>query len=113
MTSKRKNLSMRPIKLPQQILCPAFSLPNLTPQLQNPFKIKKVKSSDLKSFQRIVEQEEDQLGQMDRASSLGAGLNLSVPMEILEIISDSEEGDAMSVLPDWLKEGEFVTVGEQ
>nr|XP_033931329.1 kinesin-like protein KIF13B isoform X4 [Pseudochaenichthys georgianus] len=77
----------------------------------NPFKIKKVKSSDLKSFQRIVGQEEDQLGQMDRASSLGAGLNLSVPMEILEIISDSEEGDAMSVLPDWLKEGEFVTVG--
>ncbi|XP_034006654.1 kinesin-like protein KIF13B isoform X3 [Trematomus bernacchii] len=77
----------------------------------NPFKIKKVKSSDLKSFQRIVGEEEDQLGQMDRANSLGAGLNLSVPMETLEIISDSEEGDATAVLPDWLKEGEFVTVG--
>ncbi|KAK1888728.1 Kinesin-like protein KIF13B [Dissostichus eleginoides] len=77
----------------------------------NPFKIKKVKSSDLMSFQRIVGEEEDQLGQMDRASSLGAGLNLSVPMETLEIISDSEEGDATAVLPDWLKEGEFVTVG--
>ncbi|KAK5853302.1 hypothetical protein PBY51_007100 [Eleginops maclovinus] len=77
----------------------------------NPFKIKKVKSSDLKSFQRIVGEEEDKLGQMDRASSLGAGLNLSVPMETLEIISDSEEGDLAAVLPDWLKEGEFVTVG--
>ncbi|XP_029281093.1 kinesin-like protein KIF13B isoform X2 [Cottoperca gobio] len=75
----------------------------------NPFKIQKVKSSDLKSFQRIVG--EDEPARVDRASSLGAGLNLSVPMESLEIISDSEEGDAAAVLPDWLKEGEFVTVG--
>ncbi|XP_008287785.1 kinesin-like protein KIF13B [Stegastes partitus] len=79
----------------------------------NPFKIQKVKSSDLKSFQRILGEEEGMLGQVGRASSLGAGLNLSVPMESLEIISDSEEGDAAAsaILPDWLKEGEFVTVG--
>uniref|UniRef100_A0A8C4DBQ6 Kinesin family member 13Bb n=1 Tax=Dicentrarchus labrax TaxID=13489 RepID=A0A8C4DBQ6_DICLA len=79
----------------------------------NPFKIQKVKSSDLKSFHRILGEEEDKPAQVDRASSLGTGLNLSVPMESLEIISDSEEGDAATntVLPDWLKEGEFVTVG--
>ncbi|XP_076612125.1 kinesin-like protein KIF13B [Chaetodon auriga] len=79
----------------------------------NPFKIQKVRSSDLKSFQRILAEEEDTPAQVGRTSSLGAGLNLSVPMETLEIISDSEEGDAAAsaVLPDWLKEGEFVTVG--
>ncbi|XP_034555937.1 kinesin-like protein KIF13B isoform X2 [Notolabrus celidotus] len=77
----------------------------------NPFKIQKVKSSDLKSFQRIVGEEEGTTPMVDRASSLGAGLNLSLPMENLEIISDSEEGDANAVLPDWMKEGEFVTVG--
>uniref|UniRef100_A0A3Q3GB92 Kinesin family member 13Bb n=1 Tax=Labrus bergylta TaxID=56723 RepID=A0A3Q3GB92_9LABR len=53
----------------------------------NPFKIQKVKSSDLKSFQGIVGEEEDKTIQM--------------------------EGDAAAnaILPDWLKEGEFVTVG--
>uniref|UniRef100_A0A8C3AK19 Kinesin family member 13B n=1 Tax=Cyclopterus lumpus TaxID=8103 RepID=A0A8C3AK19_CYCLU len=78
----------------------------------NPFKIQKVKSADLKSFQRIVgEDEEAKPAEADRASSLGEDLNLSMPLENLEIISDSEEGDAAAVLPDWLKEGEFVTVG--
>ncbi|XP_030576763.1 kinesin-like protein KIF13B isoform X2 [Archocentrus centrarchus] len=77
----------------------------------NPFKIQKVKSSDLKSFVQIVGEEEGKPAQVDQASNFGAGL--SVPMESLEIISDSEEGDtaASSILPDWLKEGEFVTVG--
>ncbi|KAM9703667.1 kinesin-like protein KIF13B isoform 2-T3 [Menidia menidia] len=79
----------------------------------NPFKIQRVKSSDLKSFQQIVSEEGIKPTQVDRTSSLGAGLNLSVPSESLEIISDSEEGDeaASAVLPDWLKEGEFVSVG--
>uniref|UniRef100_UPI0037E87330 kinesin-like protein KIF13B n=1 Tax=Semicossyphus pulcher TaxID=241346 RepID=UPI0037E87330 len=85
----------------------------LDASVANPFKIQKVKSSDLKSFQGIVVEEEGKTGQVDRASSFEAGLNLSVPMESLEIISDSEDGDAVAdaVLPDWLKEGEFVTVG--
>ncbi|GLD59554.1 kinesin-like protein KIF13B, partial [Lates japonicus] len=85
--------------------------PSKPAAVANPFKIQKVKSSDLKSFQRILGEEET--GHMDQASSLGTGLNLSVPVESLEIISDSEEGDAAAttVLPDWLKEGEFVTVG--
>lgn len=74
----------------------------------NPFKIQKVKSSDLKSFQRILGKEEDTSQQVDQASSL----NLAVPSESLEIISDSEgDATATAVLPDWLKEGEFVTVG--
>lgn len=79
----------------------------------NPFKIQKVQSSDLKSFQRILGEQDGNLGEMGRTSSTGSGLNLSVPMETLEIISDSEEGEAsaITVLPDWLKEGEFVTVG--
>uniref|UniRef100_A0A7N6AMH0 Kinesin family member 13Bb n=1 Tax=Anabas testudineus TaxID=64144 RepID=A0A7N6AMH0_ANATE len=78
----------------------------------NPFKIQKVKSSDLKSFQRILGTDEDTPGQGDRANTVGTGLSLSVPMESLEIISDSEEGDsAATTVPDWLKEGEFVTVG--
>ncbi|XP_062293668.1 kinesin-like protein KIF13B isoform X1 [Scomber scombrus] len=82
------------------------------PSAVNPFKIQKVKSSDLKSFQRILGEEEEIAGQVGWASSVGAGLNLSVPMESLEIISDSEgDAAATTVLPDWLKEGEFVTVG--
>lgn len=77
----------------------------------NPFKIQKVKSSDLKSFQRILSEEEEKLAQDNRASSPGAGQNLTVPMESLEIISDTDEGDDTAVVPEWLKEGEFVTVG--
>eukprot|EP00064_Thunnus_orientalis_P016859 superscaffoldBa00003432_g16931 len=96
---------------------PASSLSNVQPSKPtasavNPFKIQKVKSSDLKSFHRILGEEEEIPGQVERAASVGAGLNLSVPMESLEIISDSEgDAAATNVLPDWLKEGEFVTVG--
>uniref|UniRef100_A0A667ZAM9 Kinesin family member 13B n=1 Tax=Myripristis murdjan TaxID=586833 RepID=A0A667ZAM9_9TELE len=109
---------------PQSPVCasanaaPTPAPPLLKPSLlsvsaSNPFKIQKVKTSDLKSFDRILNQEEGNLEEVGRASSLGAGLNLSVPMERLEIISDSEEGDgaASNIFPDWLKEGEFVTVG--
>lgn len=78
----------------------------------NPFKIQKVKSSDLHSFQSIIEKGEGESEQLDPDSSLGAGNKLAVPIESLEIVSDPEEGDAAgTVLPDWLKEGEFVTVG--
>ncbi|XP_033504717.2 kinesin-like protein KIF13B isoform X1 [Epinephelus lanceolatus] len=97
-------------------LAPAPPLSSVQPSkptstAANPFKIQKVKSSDLKSFECIVSEEKDKPAQVDQATSLGAGLNLSVPMENLEIISDTEDGDATAVLPDWLKEGEFVNVG--
>lgn len=68
------------------------------------FHIQKVKSSDLKSFQPILGTDEAAAPQADRPSGLAA------PLETLEIISDSE-GDAAAALPDWLKEGELVTVG--
>ncbi|XP_068610131.1 kinesin-like protein KIF13B [Brachionichthys hirsutus] len=78
--------------------------------LASPFKIQKVKSSDLKSFQRILGKEEENPPpphphpppQVD-----------SLPMESLEMISDAEEGDGATtaVLPGWLKEGQFVSVG--
>lgn len=76
------------------------------PSGANPFTIQKVKSSDLKSFQPILGTAEFAGPQVDHTNSL------AVPLESLEIISDSEEGDAAAaVLPDWLKEEEFVTVG--
>uniref|UniRef100_A0A8C6V3M7 Kinesin family member 13Bb n=1 Tax=Neogobius melanostomus TaxID=47308 RepID=A0A8C6V3M7_9GOBI len=83
-------------------LPPLSNVAPLKPLTVTPFKIKKVKSSDLKSFQPIVDEEE-------QAGSPGA--LLSLPAEPLEIISDTEEGEANGVLPEWLKEGEFVTVG--
>eukprot|EP00066_Takifugu_rubripes_P020766 XP_011610032.1 PREDICTED: kinesin-like protein KIF13B isoform X1 [Takifugu rubripes] len=79
---------------------------NPNPSGANPFRIQKVKSSDLKSFQPIIGTAESAGPQVEPTNSL------AVPLESLEIISDSEEGDAAAaVLPDWLKEGEFVTVG--
>ncbi|KAI1897823.1 hypothetical protein AGOR_G00087230 [Albula goreensis] len=67
----------------------------------NPFKIQKVKTSDLKSFKRILgEDDEDE----------GASTEQEEVLERLEITSDSEEGQD-DALPDWLKEGEYVTVG--
>lgn len=79
------------------------SKPN--PSGANPFKIQKVKSSDLKSFQPILGTAESAGPQVDHTDSL------AVPLESLEIISDSEGDAAAAFLPDWLKEGEFVTVG--
>ncbi|XP_077366872.1 kinesin-like protein KIF13B isoform X2 [Festucalex cinctus] len=73
----------------------------------NPFKIQKVQSSDLKSFQRILGEPE--------AEPLQADISKSDPVlaEPLELILDCEEGEAAAAvtLPDWMKEGEFVTVG--
>ncbi|XP_034018775.1 kinesin-like protein KIF13B isoform X2 [Thalassophryne amazonica] len=78
----------------------------------NPFKIQRVKTSGLKSFQQILGEDEEKPGKADKSGKIGAGLHLSVPMESLEIISDSEgEAPVVTVVPDWLKEGEFVSVG--
>ncbi|KAM4528797.1 kinesin-like protein KIF13B isoform 2-T2 [Fundulus diaphanus] len=78
----------------------------------NPFKIQKVKSSEIRSFQQIVSEEGGKPAQTGHVGSLGTGLSLSVPAESLESISDLEGDEAASdILPDWLKEGEFVTVG--
>ncbi|KAL2082654.1 hypothetical protein ACEWY4_022472 [Coilia grayii] len=86
--------------------------PSKAVSASNPFKIQKVKTSDIKSFKCI--------GELGGSSSSLPGL--TEPLEKLEIISDSEEGaegqgrqegqEGQELpLPDWLKDGEYVTVG--
>lgn len=85
----------------------APAAPDLVPSGANPFKIQRVKSSDLKSFQPILG-----TAAVAAAAPVDHAGSLAVPPDGLEIISDSEEGDAAAaVLPDWLRDGELVTVG--
>uniref|UniRef100_A0A672P6I2 Kinesin-like protein KIF13B n=1 Tax=Sinocyclocheilus grahami TaxID=75366 RepID=A0A672P6I2_SINGR len=77
--------------------------PNPAPT-SNPFQIHRVKTSGLKSFKGILH-EEDVEGKTKLGNSLSS---LSESQERLEILSDSEES---LETPDWLKEGEYVTVG--
>ncbi|XP_061127923.1 kinesin-like protein KIF13B, partial [Syngnathus typhle] len=92
----------------------ASAEPNVQPSESaaavKPFKIQKVQSSDLKSFQRILGDSEGEPVQTDTCTSTKSDSNLAEP---LELILDCEEGEAASavILPDWIKEGEFVTVG--
>ncbi|XP_050170708.1 kinesin-like protein KIF13B isoform X3 [Myiozetetes cayanensis] len=83
----------------------------------SPFKIQKVKTSELKSFTSMLgsdstcslRTEEQQGG--GRSTSTARGLNHNgseAEEEKLEVISDSEDA---SEIPEWLKEGEYVTVG--
>ncbi|XP_069036060.1 kinesin-like protein KIF13B isoform X2 [Lepisosteus oculatus] len=100
----------------------------------NPFKIQKVKTSDLKSFTRILAEEttlqEDGNRALVERSMMSRGSDQAevreekvqstkeqprfttepAETEQLEIGSDPEEAKE-AVLPDWLKEGEYVTVG--
>lgn len=70
----------------------------------NPFQIHKVKTSGLKSF-KVILHEEDEEGKVKLSNALSS---LSESQERLEILSDSEESIET---PDWLKEGEYVTMG--
>ncbi|XP_061742267.1 kinesin-like protein KIF13B isoform X1 [Nerophis ophidion] len=82
-----------------------------TSKAANTFKIQKVQSSDLKSFQQILSEPENQPDQTEQVSgSEKSELDLSEP---LELVLDCEDGDATASLsmPDWLKEGAFVSVG--
>uniref|UniRef100_A0A8K9XU93 Kinesin motor domain-containing protein n=1 Tax=Oncorhynchus mykiss TaxID=8022 RepID=A0A8K9XU93_ONCMY len=85
-------------------LLPALVVKPPSSSAANPFNIQKVKTSDLKSFHPIVNEDESQ------ARNSGLSADLSLPLDIL---SDSDEGvtDTATEVPDWLKEGEFVTVG--
>uniref|UniRef100_A0AAZ3SP25 Kinesin family member 13Bb n=1 Tax=Oncorhynchus tshawytscha TaxID=74940 RepID=A0AAZ3SP25_ONCTS len=85
-----------PAKAPLLTLNPVPALVVKTPTSSstsaNAFKIQKVKTSDLKSFQPILDEDEGQAGaERAGASSLAT--------------------DVTTAVPDWLKEGEFVTVG--
>ncbi|NXC42309.1 KI13B protein, partial [Penelope pileata] len=81
----------------------------------SPFKIQKVKTSELKSFTSMLGTdpscslnpgEEQQEG--EKSTSAAHGLNHNGSEEKLEVVSDSEDANE---IPEWLKEGEYVTVG--
>ncbi|DAA27057.1 TPA: axonal transport of synaptic vesicles-like [Bos taurus] len=82
------------------------------PPPTSPFRIKKVRTSELKSFTRMLGGDpggplgtaEDPLASRD----LGDGSAGAQALGKLEVSSDSEEA---SEVPEWLKEGEYVTVG--
>ncbi|XP_077188083.1 kinesin-like protein KIF13B isoform X2 [Paroedura picta] len=97
-------------------------LPNLSSQPSNaasPFKIQRVRTSELKSFSNMLggdqggfsSSEEENVGERRKQNSQESGQNNgteAVSEEKLEVTSDSEEANE---IPDWLKEGEYVTVG--
>ncbi|XP_035178738.1 kinesin-like protein KIF13B isoform X3 [Oxyura jamaicensis] len=83
----------------------------------SPFKIQKVKTSELKSFTSILgtdppcppNPEEKPEGEKSASAARGLNHNRSeTAEEKLEVISDSEDANE---IPEWLKEGEYVTVG--
>ncbi|NWY67667.1 KI13B protein, partial [Erithacus rubecula] len=83
----------------------------------SPFKIQKVKTSELRSFTSMLgsdvtsflDTEEQQKGEKSTSSAHGLNHNGSeTAEEKLEVISDSEDAND---IPEWLKEGEYVTVG--
>ncbi|XP_032326838.1 kinesin-like protein KIF13B isoform X3 [Camelus ferus] len=84
----------------------------LPPAPASPFRIHKVRTSELKSFTRMLGgdpggpsgTEEDPLA----SGGLGNGSAGGQALGKLEVSSDSEEA---SEVPEWLKEGEYVTVG--
>uniref|UniRef100_A0AAR2LD76 Kinesin family member 13Bb n=1 Tax=Pygocentrus nattereri TaxID=42514 RepID=A0AAR2LD76_PYGNA len=73
----------------------------------NPFKIQKVKASGLKSFKGIIHEVEEE----EVKETIDPLSGLSDPLEKLEILSDTEELHEEGPIPDWLKEDEYVTVG--
>lgn len=84
----------------------------------SPFKIQKVKTSELKSFTSMLgtdpscslnAEEEQQEGEKSASAAHGLSHNGSeMAEEKLEVVSDSEDANE---IPEWLKEGEYVTVG--
>lgn len=84
----------------------------------SPFKIQKVKTSELKSFTSMLgtdpscslnTEEEQQEGEKSASAAHGLSQNGSeMAEEKLEVVSDSEDANE---IPEWLKEGEYVTVG--
>ncbi|XP_042659299.1 kinesin-like protein KIF13B isoform X2 [Tyto alba] len=82
----------------------------------SPFKIQKVKTSELKSFTSMLGTDpacslnaEEQEGEKSTSTARGLNHNGSeIAEEKLEVTSDSEDANE---IPEWLKEGEYVTVG--
>ncbi|KFV02195.1 Kinesin-like KIF13B [Tauraco erythrolophus] len=83
----------------------------------SPFKIQKVKTSELKSFTSMLGADPmcslnaEELQDGEKSASAARGLNHNgseTAEEKLEVASDSEDANE---IPEWLKEGEYVTVG--
>ncbi|NXI58431.1 KI13B protein, partial [Chloroceryle aenea] len=83
----------------------------------SPFKIQKVKTSELKSFTSMLgtdptcSQTTAEQPEGEKSASAAHGLNHNgsdAAEEKLEATSDSEDANE---IPEWLKEGEYVTVG--
>ncbi|NXM42809.1 KI13B protein, partial [Gymnorhina tibicen] len=83
----------------------------------SPFRIQKVKTSELRSFTSMLGSdptsslgtEEQQEGEKSTSSAHGLNHNgAETAEEKLEVVSDSEDANE---IPEWLKEGEYVTVG--
>ncbi|XP_036898091.1 kinesin-like protein KIF13B isoform X2 [Sturnira hondurensis] len=104
---------------PDVSLGPDVSKPQLPPDVRSqspapasPFRIRKVRTSELKSFSCMLGgdpgcpsgAEDDLLA----SGGTGDGSSGGQSLEKLEVSSDSEE---TSEVPEWLREGEYVTVG--
>lgn len=96
---------------------PGVSKPQLAPDLlsqspapASPFRIRKVRTSELKSFTRMLGGDPGCASEEDPMASGGPrdGSSGGQTLEKLEVSSDSEEA---SEVPEWLREGEYVTVG--
>ncbi|XP_066482583.1 kinesin-like protein KIF13B [Tiliqua scincoides] len=112
----------KPAAISEMGLSRSQALPDLSPQSSvatSPFKIQRVRPSELRSFSNMLGGEpegfsgleEEKVGERSKQNFQERGQNNgseTTTEEKLEAISDSEEGNE---LPDWLKEGEYVTVG--
>nr|XP_006011928.1 PREDICTED: kinesin-like protein KIF13B isoform X1 [Latimeria chalumnae] len=83
----------------------------------SPFRIQKIKTSELKSFTRILGDENtthdsplhEPTSEAQKTLTQSTAGNIYAAVdEKLEVTSDSEEA---AEIPEWLKEGEYVTVG--
>ncbi|XP_074065285.1 kinesin-like protein KIF13B isoform X1 [Macrotis lagotis] len=80
-----------------------------SPAMVSPFKIQKVRTSELKSFTQMLGDSSCPSSTNEDQLTLGSHHNPGgVAKENLEAASDSEDTDEV---PEWLKEGEYVTVG--
>uniref|UniRef100_A0A663EHX5 Kinesin family member 13B n=1 Tax=Aquila chrysaetos chrysaetos TaxID=223781 RepID=A0A663EHX5_AQUCH len=103
------------LEFPKPQICPdQSSQPSIA---ASPFKIQKVKTSELKSFTSMLgtdptcslNTEEQQEGEKSTSTARRQNHNVSeMAEEKLEVTSDSEDANET---PEWLKEGEYVTVG--
>ncbi|XP_075412557.1 kinesin-like protein KIF13B [Tenrec ecaudatus] len=103
---------------PEEPVKPDISKPHVSPDFRSqlpapasPFRIQKVRTSELKSFSRMLGGDSSCSSgtEEEHLASGGLGDNSGdQALEKLEVTSDSEEA---SEVPEWLKEGEYVTVG--